>query len=242
MSVYRGSERFVTEAPGRTTRHSFSFGAHYDPANVGFRSLVAFNDDAVAPGGGYPDHAHRDLEIVTVVLSGALTHRDLGVGSETVLGAGAAQSITAGSGIVHAELVDPGCEPTRFLQSWVRPSASGLVPRHDAALSDRGDDRDGAGWTPLASGERDALLPIVADATLWRSPSVGALSRRPRRPLPDAAASHLFMVGAGVLHTADGDLALADGDAVRLDEGADLTLVAGSQALLWTFDTPASAS
>ena len=131
MIEYRpAQDRFRTEAGGRTTWHSFSFGAHYDPGNVGFASLVAHNDELLPPGTGYDDHPHTDLEIVTWVLSGALRHTS-SVGS-AVIGPGQVQRLSAGAGVVHSEVAD-GRETTRFLQAWVRPDEPGLVPGYVSA-------------------------------------------------------------------------------------------------------------
>ena len=124
--VHRAAERFVTRDSGRITHHSFSFGTHYDPANVGFAAMVALNDELLPPGTGYPDHPHRDIEIITLVLSGALHHVD-STGHEGVLTPGTVQRVSAGSGIVHSEVSEPGLE-TRFLQTWLRPDEPGLVP------------------------------------------------------------------------------------------------------------------
>ena len=94
-------DRFRTEAEGRTTWHSFSFGAHYDPANVGFESLVAHNDERLPPGTGYADHPHADLEIVSWVLTGSLHHAsDVGTGDT---GPGWVQRLSAGSGVVKQQ-------------------------------------------------------------------------------------------------------------------------------------------
>ncbi len=144
MIEYRpGADRFVTRAEGRTTWHSFSFGAHYDPGNVGFARLVAHNDERLPPGTGYDDHPHADLEIVTWVLTGALRHTST-VGSG-VIGPGQVQRLSAGSGVVHSEVAD-GPEETRFLQAWVRPDEPGLEPDYlsaDVAHRRRVDDGRG---------------------------------------------------------------------------------------------------
>ncbi len=102
----------MTEAAGVTTRHAFSFGAHYDPDNVGFGSLLAHNDERLSSGRGFDDHPHRDTEIVTWVLSGSLLHED-STGHTGIVSPGAVQRLSAGSGVVHAERndayrVDPG--------------------------------------------------------------------------------------------------------------------------------------
>jgi len=225
IEVHRASARFVTTAPGRATYHSFSFGEHYDPANVGFGLLVAHNDDTVEPGFGYDDHPHRDTEIVTWVLSGALTHRDSDGRSGTV-SPGTVQVMSAGSGIVHAETVEPGAGVTRFVQTWVRPDEPGGVPRYDAAPVTLGAD-----WVPIASGSHPASATRInaGRATLW----VAAPAAGTRLALPEAAYTHVFVAtGAATL----GDESLGEADAVRLtDDGGDLVTTEPSQLLVWTF-------
>ena len=138
MIEYRPArDRFRTVAEGRTTWHSFSFGAHYDPANVGFETLVAHNDEHLPPGTGYADHPHADLEIVTWVLSGALRHT-----SEV------------------AEATGDSAGETRFLQAWVRPDEPDLVPDYlssDVTL--------GEGWTCVADGDGRGVVPLAAAGT-----------------------------------------------------------------------------
>ena len=168
IDYHSAGARFVTRAEGRTTRHSFSFGSHYDPANVGFANLVAHNDERLPPGTGYPDHPHSDLEIVTWVLSGALRHTST-VGSG-VIGPGEVQRLSAGSGVVHAEMADGDAE-TRFLQAWVRPDTPGLDPHYRA-----GEVTLGAGWTCVAdsTGGSSASLPAARHCTplTWPRASV----------------------------------------------------------------------
>ena len=169
MIEYRvGRDRFRTEAEGRTTWHSFSFGAHYDPGNVGFGSLVAHNDELLPPGTGYAEHPHADLEIVTWVLDGALRHTS-SVGS-AVVGPGQVQRLSAGSGVVHSEVAD-GHETTRFLQAWVRPDESGLVPGYvpgEVSFAD--------GWTCVADGDGQGVVPISARGTSLNVAELGLAS------------------------------------------------------------------
>ncbi len=226
IDIRRAGSRFVTAEPGRVTRHSFSFGAHYDPRNVGFGQLVCHNDDLVEPGSGYADHPHRDTEIVTWVLAGALSHRDSEGRSGTVE-PGTVQVMSAGSGIVHSETVEPGAGPTRFVQTWVRPDAPGGEPSYASA-----DVAPGGGWQPVASGSRpDAATRIGArGATLWvASPAPGdALV------LPGGDHVHLFVATGAV--DLDGVL-LEEADAARLtDHPAALTVRSPAQLLVWAFD------
>ena len=129
IDVRRAAERFTTRTDWLTSRHSFSFGPHYDPVNVGHAVLVAHNDDVVAVGAGYDTHPHSDTEIVTWVLEGSLVHRDT-LGGSHVLGPGAVQLLSAGTGVLHSERNDAAgaARPTRFVQMWVRPDEPGLPP------------------------------------------------------------------------------------------------------------------
>lgn len=247
IEVRRGAERFVTAGDGRETRHSFSFGTHYDPANLGFGGLVCHNDDRVAPGAGYPDHPHLEMEIVTWVLAGALSHRDSS-GRSGVITPGQVQVMSAGSGIVHSETVERGAGPTRFVQTWVRPASWGEPPAYAAAevgadlaaaagVSAEGSAGGSAGWVPLASGRGDGVLPLRnPGATLW----VASVSAGQRLVVPEAAYAHLFVAtGAAVLEGVPTDrtrVDLGEGDAVRLtDQGADLVVSEPGQLMLWTF-------
>src|SRR3989440_9296649 len=127
FTVRKGSERGVTRVSWLDSRHTFSFGEYYDPRNTHFRTLRVINDDRVAPGGGFGAHPHRDMEIVTYVLDGALEHRDsLGTGS--VIGAGELQRMTAGRGIVHSEFNASKTEPVHLYQIWLLPDRKGLEP------------------------------------------------------------------------------------------------------------------
>jgi len=117
IEIHRGADRAVTTTPGITTRHGFSSGAHYDPANLSFGPLVAHDVHSVAPGAGFERHSHRGLEIVSWVLTGTLRHEDSSGRSNTVRH-GTVQHLSAGSGIDHAEL-NAGDDELRFVQMWL---------------------------------------------------------------------------------------------------------------------------
>lgn len=222
MIEYRvGTDRFVTRAEGRTTQHSFSFGSHYDPRNVGFGSLVAHNDEHLPPGTGYPDHPHADLEIVTWVLAGALRHTStVGTG---VIGPGQVQRLSAGSGVVHSEVADGGAE-TRFLQTWVRPDEPDLDPSYlaeDVVL--------GEGWTQVAGA--GGVVPLASAGTALHAADLAAGQRL---ALPEAARLHLFVARGEVML---GERMLGPGDAARLlDEGGrPVTADWDAHLVVWGF-------
>lgn len=233
IEVREGDRRPRTEAGGRTTLHSFSFGVHYDPANVGFAGLVAHNEERLPPGTGYAEHPHADLEIVSWVLSGTLRHES-GVGSGT-LGRGWVQRLSAGSGVVHAETCAedaPGGPTTRFVQAWVRPDTSGLVPSYVREPVELGQ-----GWTCVADGDGRGVVPVAAAGT---SLHVADLADGARLRLPDRPRLHALVVaapGAGVMV---GERRLVDGDVARLLEegGRSVTGVGAAQLVVWSFDRP----
>jgi len=215
-----GEDRFVTRAEGRTTWHSFSFGSHYDPANVGFGSLVAHNDEHLPPGTGYADHPHADLEIVTWVLEGALRHTST-VGSG-VIGPGQVQRLSAGHGVVHSEMAD-GAEQTRFLQAWVRPDEPGGEPDYLAA-----DVEPTEGWTTVAGAA--GVVPLAAAGTALH---VADLPAGARLDLPGDERLHVLVARGGIML---GERLLREGDAARLvdEPGRPVTAEADSHLVVWT--------
>ncbi len=220
IEVRRARDRFLTRAQGRTTWHSFSFGSHYDPANVGFGALVAHNDEQLPPGTGYPDHPHRDVEIVTVVLEGALRHTD-SAGNADVLVPGQVSRTSAGSGIVHAEVADPGAGPgvtTRFVQTWLRPDEPG--GRSSYATADLGRRAD---LTEVV-GPEGALTVDTRGARLHLGHLAGGSI-----VLPEAALLHVF-VPDGVIDL--GERQLGPGDAARLTDEGGRTLTVEEPALI----------
>ena len=221
--LYAGSQRSSTAAPGRATHHSFSFGRHYDPANLGFGPMLCHNDDDVAPGAGYPDHPHSDLEIVTWVLEGALVHTG-STGERHVLEAGRAQVLSAGAGVRHSEVADAASGRCRLVQTWLAPTTPGGVPSYAAGAAPSTAD----GLVEVAGG---AGLPVgTAGARLL----VARLSPGDVVTLPDAPLQHVFAATGAV--TLAG-VALGAGDALRVtaEPGHQVRGVAPAELLVWAF-------
>ena len=149
------------------SRHSFSFGHYYDPKHMGFRSLRVINDDTVAPGGGFPTHGHRDMEIISYVVEGGLAHRD-STGGEGVVKRGDVQAMSAGTGVRHSEFNDSTEAPVRFLQIWIIPEQQGLPAAYRQAHV--GDDEKRNKLRLIVAPEaKDGALGINQDARIYAS-------------------------------------------------------------------------
>lgn len=227
LQVRRAADRFVTTAEGRRTHHAFSFGPHYDPANLGFGPLLVTNDDTVLPGHGYPEHPHSDVEIVTWVLAGGLRHED-SRGHGGLVVPGTAQRLSAGDGVRHTETCDAGASSeVRFVQMWLRPDEPGGTPTY--AVHDAGDALATGEFVPVAGvgtaaplGTRGAVLHVAR-------PAPGARLR-----LPDAPAVHVHVATGDV--DLEGAGRLGEGDTVRWRGagGAELRAIGGNaEVLVW---------
>lgn len=130
MEIRYGRDRGAAQFGWLDTRHSFSFGNYYDPARMGFGSLRVINEDKVAPGKGFATHGHRDMEIVTYVLDGALEHKD-SLGNGSIMRPGDVQRMSAGTGILHSEFNPSPTEPVHLLQIWLLPDQTDLEPSYE---------------------------------------------------------------------------------------------------------------
>ena len=232
MALYAGSDRSSDAVKGRLTRHSFSFGPHYDPANLGFGPLVCHNDDRLDPSAadvaGYPEHPHSELEIVTWVIEGALVHTDPS-GGRHVVEAGRAQVLSAGTGVRHSELADPGSGRCRFVQAWLTPSAAGADPSYVLGEAPP----SSSGLVEVVGGDG---LPI---GTTGARLLVARLSPGEAVTLPQDPRQHVFAATGSVL-LAGRDLRA--GDAVRISDepGHVVTASAGTELLVWSFASHAA--
>lgn len=192
------------------TRHTFSFAEYFDPDHMGFRSLRVINEDRVQPGQGFGTHPHRDMEIVTYVLDGALAHRD-SMGNGSVIRPGDVQRMTAGTGITHSEFNHSNDAPVHFLQIWIVPDRRGLTPSYEQktipaeAMAGR--------LCAVASHDGgDGSVTINQDATLYTAVLA-----------PGQAVTHAFAPGRhGWLQVARGQVAL-DGRSLAAGDGAAIS-------------------
>jgi hypothetical protein len=227
--IRRAAGRSVTTTPWLTSRHSFSFGDHYDPDNTHYGLLLVNNDDTVAPGTGFDTHPHRDMEIVTWVLQGELTHRD-SAGNSGVIYPGLAQRMSAGSGILHSERNDSATEPVHFVQMWVVPDTAGVRPGYQQ--HEIGQDLLDGDLVTIASG-----MPGRAAAITLHNRNAALHATRLRTGaavnLPSAPYVHLFAARGGVTVEGIGDL--DQGDAVRFTDadGRRVTASGPSELLIW---------
>ena len=243
VDVHRSADRFRTSTGWLDSAHSFSFGRHYDPANTSHGLLLASNDDVVAAGGGFDTHPHRDVEIVTWVLSGSLAHQD-SAGHSGVVRPGLAQRMSAGRGILHSERNDAHVqgpdgrpEPVRFVQMWVAPDRTGLDPGYEQ--SDVTDELRAGGLVPVASGrpDQDAAVRLHQRAATLHA---ARLAPGEAVQLPDAPYLHLFVAVGSV--GLEGAGPLATGDAVRLTATGGHLVTARDPAELLVWEMHAALS
>ncbi|HVG22039.1 MAG TPA: pirin family protein [Blastocatellia bacterium] len=164
IRTIRAGERHFSDFGWLKTYWLFSFDTYHDPNNVQFGSLRVFNDDVVKPGGGFPTHHHREMEIITTVLSGEITHQD-SIGNKTVIKAGDVQRMTAGTGIAHSEH-NLGDSPVHLYQIWIHPGVRGLTPGYDQKSFEPESRKNRL--LPVASGRETAgAVAIHTDSTIY---------------------------------------------------------------------------
>jgi hypothetical protein len=229
ITLRRASERGRAKFDWLDSRHSFSFGHYHDPRHMGFRALRVINEDRVAPGGGFAPHGHKDMEIVSYVLSGALEHKD-SIGTGSVIRPGDVQRMSAGTGITHSEYNASKAEPVHFLQIWILPAKQGIKPGYEQRAFSR-DDRSGRLRLLGASDGRDGAITLHQDAALY-----GTI-------LDDGASvTHALRPGRGAwVQVARGDATvngheLNAGDGAAIEDEREITLSAPKSAELLLFD------
>jgi hypothetical protein len=230
IEIVRAANRHFTDFGWLKTYWLFSFADYYEPHNIQFGALRVFNDDVVAPGTGFPTHPHREMEIITIVLAGEMTHED-SMGNRTIIRAGDVQRMSAGTGLTHSEF-NLATEPAHFYQVWTFPDVAGLKPSYDQrSFTPRS-------WRnrlcPLASGQQlPDTVTFHTDATIYRC----ALEAGRQVSFAQTCGRRVFVyLTAGAL-TINGQ-AVAASEQARIDLDEALHIEAVQQADFTLIDVP----
>jgi redox-sensitive bicupin YhaK (pirin superfamily) len=211
------------------SRHSFSFGNYYDPQHMGFRTLRVLNDDIVQPGQGFGTHGHRDMEIVSYVLEGALAHRD-SMGTGSVLRPGDVQRMSAGRGVTHSEFNHSQTERLRFLQIWILPAEPGIEPGYEERQFSA-EDKQGKLRLIVSPNGENASLHIHQDVRFY----AGVLSPGERVSHAIAPGRHAWLQIARGRVLANGQ-ELRHGDGAAISDVSELGLTAREECELLLID------
>jgi redox-sensitive bicupin YhaK (pirin superfamily) len=211
------------------TYHSFSFGNYYDPQQMGFRALRVINEDRVQPGAGFPTHPHRDMEIVSYVLEGALGHRD-STGTGSVLRPGEVQRMSAGTGITHSEFNQSQDQSLHFLQIWILPAADGITPGYEQKVFPAEEKRGRLRLVAAPDG-REGALTIHQDVQVYAA----LLEAGTRIEHPLAAGRHAWIQVLGGSVTVNGKT-LGQSDGAALSDESQVVIVGLESAEVLLFD------
>ena len=227
ITVRPSAERGLSRLTWLDSRHTFSFGEYRDPAHVGFRSLRVLNDDRVLGSGGFSQHPHRDMEILTWVVDGTLEHAD-SMGNGSMIHTGEAQLMTAGTGITHSEFNHSANEPVRFLQIWFLPDRLGLVPSYQQRSFDDERTRNTLRLVATPDG-RDGSLVVHQDVLA----SIGRLDAGCSLAYELTPGRHAWLQVITGTVTVNGT-PLVEGDGVAVSDEPRLAIASptGGEALL----------
>jgi redox-sensitive bicupin YhaK (pirin superfamily) len=228
IQLRRGSDRGHTKLDWLDSRHTFSFGDYYDRQNMGFSDLRVINEDHVKPDAGFPTHSHRDMEIITYVLEGALAHKD-STGTSSVIHVGDVQRMSAGTGIRHSEYNASQTEPVHFLQIWIVPNKTGLAPAYEQRAFPLDKDRDK--WTLIGSeAGREGSVTVHQNVEVWAARfASGAQATFGLKPSRHAFAH----VARGAVTFNRTTLNAGDGAAVSEEEILEVRAVEAAELLLF---------
>jgi quercetin 2,3-dioxygenase len=227
-TIRKANERGHANHGWLDSYHTFSFANYYDPEHMGYRSLRVINDDLVMPGQGFGTHPHRDMEIITYVLSGQLEHKD-SMGNGRIIKPGEVQYMAAGTGVQHSEFNPSNDEAVHLLQIWIQPDKKGAQPNY--AEKSMNDKPEGKLALITSKTGRDGSIAINQDADLWLA-KLGAGNR----------ITHTLAAGRHAwLHIAEGEVTvngekLSGGDALAIDEQGTVELTATKPSQVLLFD------
>jgi redox-sensitive bicupin YhaK (pirin superfamily) len=229
ITLRKSADRGFADHGWLKSFHSFSFADYHDPAQMGVGNLRVINEDRIAPGTGFGTHGHRDMEIVSYVLDGALAHKD-SMGNDGVIRAGDVQRMSAGSGVMHSEFNHAADAPTHFLQIWVLPARRGIAPGYEQKHFDAAAKRGRLALVASPDGAEGSVT-IHADTRLRAGLFDGA--ERAELALDPARIAYVH-VARGSLRV--NDRALNAGDAARIEREDRLVLEGGQAAEVLVFD------
>jgi redox-sensitive bicupin YhaK (pirin superfamily) len=229
MQLRAAGERGRAKTDWLDSRHTFSFGHYYDPRYTGFRNLLVINEDRVVPGGGFATHSHRDMEIISYVLAGALEHKD-SIGTGSVIRPGEIQRMSAGTGIRHSEYNHSKIEPVHFLQIWITPERQGLPPSYEQKSLPG---LDGGSRLDLIGSRngRDGSVTIYQDVDLYRA----WVRRGESLQLGLRNDRHAWLQVARGTATVN-DVGMIAGDGLAVSGASELKLQASEDAEILIFD------
>lgn len=227
LTIRRANERGHANHGWLDSHHTFSFANYYDPAYMGFRALRVINEDRVAPQTGFGPHPHRDMEIITYVLAGAIEHRD-SMGTVGTLRAGEMQRMSAGTGVVHSEM-NRGDEPLHFLQIWILPEKQGLAPSYEQKRFSV-EERTGQFRLVVSPGGEDGAMRVHQDMRLYAT-LLDTGQRVEHRLAPGRHAWLQLVRGTATLNGME--IRSGDGVAVSGEDRLELTTDDTAEALLF---------
>ena len=236
LTLRKSADRGYADHGWLKSFHSFSFADYHDPAHMGVGNLRVINEDRIAPGTGFGTHSHRDMEIVSYVLDGALAHKDsmgngaAGAAQSGVIRAGDVQRMSAGTGVRHSEFNHAADQPTHFLQIWLLPQHTGIDPGYEQKHFDAAAKRGKLALVASPDG-RDGSVTIHADASVRAGLFSGV--ERAELALNPTRTTYVHLV-RGSLRV--NDRQLQGGDALRLDQESTLVLKGGEDAEVLVFD------
>ncbi len=228
MSIRYADERGLADFGWLKSRHSFSFGHYHDPQHMGFGPLRVINEDRVMGGAGFDTHGHRDMEIISYVLDGALEHRD-SIGTGSVITPGEIQRMSAGTGIRHSEFNHSASDPVHFLQIWIIPEREGLEPSYEQTPIPEADKRGRLALIGAPAGEGGSVL-IHQDVRLYAGLFDGAEDAR-----HEIAQGRLawVQVARGSIDVNGTRLSAGDGAALRGEPSVHLSKGEGAEVLVF---------
>jgi redox-sensitive bicupin YhaK (pirin superfamily) len=233
--VRRSNERGYADHGWLKSFHTFSFADYYDPQHVEFGPLRVINEDRVQAGAGFGTHAHRDMEIISYVLSGELAHKD-SIGNGSTIRHGDVQRMSAGSGVRHSEFNPSSSESVHFLQIWIQPNAQGIEPSYEEKRFSA-EEKRGRLRIIASPDQADGSVLIHQDARVY----AGLFDGAEVATLNVKSGRRIYVHVARGTVTANGS-ALNTGDALKLTDTEELVLKQGSQAEVLVFDLPGSKS